>query len=443
MRTQSCSATVWNKQVRGVWLLILAALTAWSPLVRAADPQGFFQASYEGVPQYQGSAGASFDGTMSGVDPSMYGPSESLTAWPNVSVYENQFDQTWNDESLWFRDVRNGSERYVGLDLLWYHLPRPTSGADDTANRFQVGAPYLRASSSTPQIIRLTSLHNDSDISTVGFSVRAGIVNPDETGFEMSGMLLGEATTSLFQPQITSVNPPIRVQIRRFDPSNQTALPSSTLFFAEGISVGYANQVWGGQANWYTTPIIGRGSNKIRGIFGARYLGIREDLEIHGRNLADTNLSIPTRTDTYITSHVLSQLVGPQAGLRWDLGGDRLKLIGTVTGGALANIHQIDFNTVNYGGLSGGFERNSTRISPVLDLGINAELPLFQYTPILNKVPYLRDGQFRFGYNYTAVFLMDRPATTFQYTIPLPLYDNNSSQVFQFRGWNFGITWKW
>ena len=380
-----------------------------------------------------------------GVVPAQYGEAGDAYPWPAVSPYDNRFDQTRNERGLWFRQFNNSpNEFYTGVDFLAYQYKKP-GGAGNEPDK-QIGFPIRLDAFTQLRVSRLDVIADN--IGTSGLKAFWGFKAPDESGAEISGTYLGARTenipfavqTRLPQPRFNPGNPADLLNfidrtaiINRVD-LNTGFRSASPLTFDTHFRGTYHAFSYGGEANMFTTPFIGRGSNMVRGIIGARYLAVDERLNIDARDTV--------AGQTLINSSVDSHLFGPQIGARWDIGGKALKLKMHLTGGALGNFGTLKIDATNYGGRQANLEERHTHISPMLDTGIQAEMPLFGYLPVLKRIPVVKEGIFRVGFNYTAVFLMDRPADTITYGDPLPVFDTDRS-TWDLRGVNVGIQWDW
>ena len=179
----------------------------------------------------------------------------------------------------------------------------------------------------------------------------------------------------------------------------------------------------------------------FQGLYGLRYMGVNERMSITGND--------SVTKFTFIDVDVASQLIGPQAGVRWTLGGERFKIRTFFNAGALANIDNRSIRFVNYGGAadpngpkSGDINQRNSHISPMIELGIQGQAPLFSYLPFINRVPHIREGVFIIGYKWTNVYLMDRPADSITYGDPVPQIDTDR-ESWSLRSATMGIQWTW
>jgi hypothetical protein len=382
----------------------------------------------------------------------------SLNGYPSVSPYDHAYQQTRNRDGLWFEDWRDNVRHWeFGMEALTWRMRRPgyeRVGFPIPLTFFiqpagaAAGAGTAVANPALQNISRLKDLGDiRDDLFSLGLRPRLGFTSADEGGLEMSGFYAGEVQEQLILPLGTSPAPglarrPPGVAAQTLTLNYMevplvnllTGQATTTLFFDQPGVVLYDSQSWGAEAQFFTTPIYGGSGNKVRGSYGLRYIGIREGLEI---NLNDT-----LNGQTRVESSVLSHLVGPEAGLRWDLGGDRLKLTTYGKVGGLVNSHRMSLGTTNYAGRAMALTEQHTKISPMFDIGLQSEFPLLQQIPLLNKIPGLRDGLFKVGYSYTVVWMMQRPATSITWADPMPTIDDDP-QHWHVHGWNIGLNWNW
>jgi hypothetical protein len=391
-----------------------------------------------------------------------YGPSgypPSFNGYPGVSPYDHAYQQTRNQDGLWFEEWRDNVRQWeFGLEALAWRMRRPgyeRVGFPIPLTFFMQpttaaggGAGTAVADPNLQNISRLQDLGGiRDDLSSLGIRPRLGFTNADESGFEMSGFLLVEHQEELTlllgtspAPGLARRPPGVAAQTLTLNYMEiplvnlLTGQATTTLFFDRRGQVLYDSQAWGAEGQFFTTPLIGRSGNKVRGSYGLRYIGTREGLEIR----LNDSLNGQTRVDAVVNS----QLVGPEIGARWDLGGSRLRLTTYGKIGALVNTQRISLGASNYAGRDTALQEQHTKISPMIDIGLQSEFPLLQQLPLVNKVPGLRDGLFKVGYSYTAVWMMQRPASSITWADPMPVIDDDP-QRWHMHGWNIGLNWNW
>lgn len=381
----------------------------------------------------------------------------SMNGWPNVSPYDHRFQQTRNDDGLWFEDWRDQPRQYeFGVDLLFWRMRRPGAQVVGfpvplTFRRIVAGAGGAGAGVVDPASVNISRIKNlggiTDDLISPGFRPHWGYTNVDESGFEASGFYLGEKEDQTTLHLGTSPTPGLArrppgatvainelnyIEVHLVQPL--TGQANTILFFDGEGHAFYDSQSWGAEAQFFTTPFRGRGGNKWRGIYGLRYIGVREGLSIDLNDLFNG--------PTFVSSVVQSQMVGPEIGARWDLGGKNLKLTTFGKVGALVNTQMISLGVDNFAGRNARDSEQRTKISPMIDIGIQAQFPLFQQIPLVNQLPGIRDGIFHLGYSYTIVWMMQRPATSITWADPMPTIDDDP-QHWHMYGWNLGLNWTW
>jgi hypothetical protein len=222
----------------------------------------------------------------------------------------------------------------------------------------------------------------------------------------------------------------------------------------------YSAQAWGGNVTYYLGNILKRDSMQVKSFVSGRYLNITEGFAFTG---LDSGFHYAVEIDdgtfrpdgevvgplyplfrSYLESNVTSQLAGPELGLRGDIGHNgTVNLWWQAAFGLMANTERLRvkgnnignahlFNT-NFGdpatiGDESGFgtifgpafdmfaNDNSfndvethTHVSPVLSLGINAELDIFDALPVTRKLSLFDAAKLSIGYNLLFVGQLARP----------------------------------
>lgn len=173
-------------------------------------------------------------------------------------------------------------------------------------------------------------------------------------------------------------------------------------------------------------------------------------------------------------SEIDSYLTGPQVGMQFRVGGDHLRLIGKSNIGLAANYERMQLRTFGVGNpeiLNGDFGRNflfppvtasgpnplydqnsrfreeqtHLRLSPTTSHELMAEVGLFEYIPIVNRLHFLKEAKFRAGYQINVAFEVQRPNRTIEYNgFPLiPAIRNDQETRWYAESWNFGIHWNY
>jgi hypothetical protein len=145
---------------------------------------------------------------------------------------------------------------------------------------------------------------------------------------------------------------------------------------------------------------------------------------------------LDSRLESFTTSH----LAGPELGVRVDLGrSDRFNIWFQGSAGLMVNHEQLQVRGENIGNaeffspitISGSsvappldmfafdtrfndIDRHTT-VSPTFNFGVNAEIDIFPYLPIIKHLPLCDRAQLKLGYNFMAVGNLSRPASSIQW----------------------------
>ncbi len=245
----------------------------------------------------------------------------------------------------------------------------------------------------------------------------------------------------------------------------------STMKYDILYQVDIATQAGGGNVNLYLGDIYKRRSVQIKSYVSARYLYVDEYFRFRGIDSGfgyeieeedddeaptfrpeDGTVSGPYYPlfETIVQSENTSHLAGPEIGLRGDLGrgkGFHVWWQGSV--GLLVNhenlrVHGVNagnahfFNTnigdptdpsddTGFGSLFGPAfdmfsndttfddEESHTHVSPMLQLGINAEVDILGNLPLIRRIPLVEAANLTFGYNLLVVGELARPADTIRW----------------------------
>lgn len=129
---------------------------------------------------------------------------------------------------------------------------------------------------------------------------------------------------------------------------------------------------------------------------------------------------------SFLRNYTRSDMVGPEIGLRYDLGGKKFKLWGQTKFGVLANNERTRMSGDNIGMVTrqNNFNlptpennrpnrftdrQNHSHVSPIVEQSFFAEFPIFGKLPVLKRVRILKNAKFRFGYTLLSVWEVARP----------------------------------
>jgi len=245
------------------------------------------------------------------------------------------------------------------------------------------------------------------------------------------------------------------------------------------------SETFGASLTWTMSPSIRKERFMVRPTFGIRYLQVRETFRFDGQDsglsydnledledpfFSDVKLhSVPDNFDgdqdgiidnagmqepvggtgggggdddefrfiiyndptlypmtAYLENIVRSTLIGPEIGLRYELGGRKFKLWGQTKLGVLANREKISMRGDNIGMTTrqdnfnlptptdahpNRFKDNDSHshVSPLIEQSIFVEFPLFSWLPVVRRVKILRRAKFRLGYTFLFVGELARP----------------------------------
>lgn len=269
------------------------------------------------------------------------GPEAPLNAFPQMTPFEHQFQQHRVDKNgLWtFRASNDGKKYFMSMEALFGRYQDPGGALignvgtqsylqmvedelidatdQDTYDQYNdnTGLPYFDQQ----------YFNKVPKLNAPGVRIRWGWINDDDSGFELTGWWITQASSSWSAIENSTHKP---------DPANQAIMdillsppdyidPSGTgvvssipgVTTAEintvlqnelmnlgglplddgtvnGVTVPYdldfrvksISQAWGTNATWLSTPIVDKKALKVRGLAGARYMQVREGFGFVGRD---------------------------------------------------------------------------------------------------------------------------------------------------------------
>jgi hypothetical protein len=386
-------------------------------------------------------------------------------AWPQTSPFtQHRIEETFNEGGVWqYNSDDNFDRKYTfGLEYLYGQGIKP--------GVHLIGAPQFRADDffpGFPGVFAQQTTHIYPGMFHNGMRVRWGYENPDHSGVALSGFwlfensldnsrLLSQAQTGNILTLLTRGS----IVLDNGDGTGQNVPLDSQLLQKWTQSIG------GADFDYFSAPFFERNSLKLSMTFGAKYLRISEQFFVQGRDSGlgyvvtlpsgaisyntVTFVGIPPYT-LFINSTTTSNLVGPQLGLRYELGGDRLRFWGATKFAVAGNIEHINVSGSN---VVQGFQvgsvtapptthtQNSTHVAPIFDTSINMEFPVFSMIPWVNKMALFKTANLRIGYNWVYAWEISRAVNVIRYTYADPTIGNGRT-AFQFNAVNFGVDWKW
>jgi len=273
--------------------------------------------------------------------------------------------------------------------------------------------------------------------------------------------------------------------------------------FGDGSTAKYdvlfqmRNTVEAAGANFslYQQPLYKNGGIKVRPLWGLRYQYIGEGFHFKGvdsgfnyeltgvttggttgsttgttytgRPVSTTMVALYNQYEARLNNTVQSHIAGPEIGLRFDLGENSsgFKIWGETNLGLAVNSEEIHLWGDNIGDplfdarLNGNTpprmldpandstfnsKVNSAHVSPMFQQSVFADMDLLSAIPVIRKMPLFEYATFRFGYTFTWVGEVSRPAETINWQ-GFPLYP----EIKRTRsGWhanqlNFALDWKY
>lgn len=346
-----------------------------------------------------------------------------------------------------------------------------------------------------------------------------GWTNPDSSGVEATGWFVGPSSAKFFlgdqrpfNSTLFDINPDVVLdRLHAFAglplagaDTDGDGLPGVVMPFDIYYRLQYSTQSGGANIDWITTPIIDKPAFMMRAMYGARYMAIRETFQFDG---ADSGLgytinfpssgtsggnnggngstgtsngflspagatSLEPLVDlnimqSMLVSSVTTQLAGPEAGFRFDIGRDRFKIWTTSKLGLLVNYSSRNLSGYNIGdayylntnpnvpGLTTmprnnpaatkfAHQDSTTALSPLFEQSIFGKAKLFQYVPVLKKSKILSSADFQAGYTVIVVGNVYRPSQDIDwqaYPVSPLLRDKRGSFITS--NYSFGMSWEY
>lgn len=362
--------------------------------------------------------------------------------WPQISPFDNAFDQHYQKDGLWYRFASNEFQRFVIVEGMatWFRRPSGAYIGDPTVDGNVFFAPGAQSAGFYPFApANLRQRFDDRWDAVAGIKARLGHMNPDGSGVELTGWYGGikEPTFTFGDPnlhpgditRLRANNPGLPMQV---PPGPSGVFSNVNAPYDMSVVIGYSTEAFGGSLTWYSSRAWDLAALKIRPIMGIRYMGLREKLTFHGRGSGqDITVSFPPGTTATGTggpiappfegsfhSVARNHLLGPEIGLRLDIGGETLKVINE-TKVAVAGVYEhISLDGKGLGnGLNPTYDPlrtfgNSERhghISPVIEETISVEANVFGYVPVLKRIALFDRARVRVGYTFVWAAELQRP----------------------------------
>ncbi len=313
--------------------------------------------------------------------------------------------------------------------------------------------------------------------------------------------VLDRTLLNLYGLPTTSGNTPIVVK-------GETAPYDLEFILRQTINTGGAN------AAWAFSPVYDNDNIKVRPIFGGRYFRIDETFQFNGESTllsytddgdGDTPVNakvflpgdgiIPTTPPirtyvapigptslivySYINSHVVSNLSGPDLGFQYELGRTKgIQVTGSTRVAAMFNNEKLKMSGDNIGNFMGievvpdpvtgdniatrmyntettqgpslnafSDTASSTHLSPLLEQSLNAQIPIFDRVPVLRDMWQLEDAKLSLGWTFLLIGQVADPNDSIVYnSSPVSgefLHFKAERNAFYQNTFNVGINWSY
>jgi hypothetical protein len=268
--------------------------------------------------------------------------------------------------------------------------------------------------------------------------------------------------------------------------------------FDMGVFIRYTTQLGGVNTDWSFNPIYERNAIKLRPLLGARYFYLNEKFSFDGYDSGlgytvstssaggqnggnggggggtttggyltptalDPLFSTPNVLHAQLISTDISQMGGPEAGFRFDLGRSNAKfqMWGNTKFGALANVANRQITGYNIGNAFNIIAPNtvpampndpyatafytsktSTTLSPMFEQSVNVKFPIFNLVPYINKMEVFERAQLQAGYTFLFIGSVYRPDNTIVWNqYPRTPQLNGTTTSFYNSNFSLGVQW--
>ncbi len=389
-----------------------------------------------------------------------------------------------------------------------------TGGGNGGGNGGSTGSPVIFGSLSTGIL--------PDDLFSNGIRGSWGWFNPDDTGFVVSGFALNRTTSSYglvdsqlnLDPNSQNYNPLLHLHawfglpLAGADTDNTSfnqlaqANDGAVIPYDMSVRFAFSTRLAGANTDWYFNPVYEGQSFKLRPLGGARYIRLQENFlfDAYDSGLAYTvassstgggggggttgtatsgflspsALTTPFNTPNILHSRLdsatLSNMAGPEIGLRLDLGGKKFQLWAQTKVGLLANVTERrvsgygignNFNITNSTTAIGtvntvpvmpndpsrtGFNNSqtTTTMTPMFEQQFNIKMPVFNLVPYLNKLEAFEKASLTAG--YTFLYLQDvyRPHNSIAWNqYPNTPQLTNQKSNYYTSLFNVGVEWQY
>ena len=420
--------------------------------------EGYAPAGYEGGGYPDGSYVDPAQGyypqpLTQGYPPQMM-PPPNTNYWPEVSPFaEPIMDKTYRQNGIWMHEGVTGERKYMfSAEYMKVGFNRP--GTDLIG---EPGVYPLFGGGFFAQPVNASVFANGNDLTSDGTRAKFSIQNPDSSSLELSAFWVAEGK-QIYQPL-----PPRNLR----DPSNPTnergflglddGAFGTRLHFDTDFRMTYKAQSWGSDILWTTMPAFETLGFKVRPLFGVKYLTIREQFGLYGANTAIGNIFGNQPYETTLTSQTRSNLLGPQVGIRYEVGGNVFTLSGQTGLAVMANHETIQLYGDNM--LDGVGQpipiptpsnpkpntfrdaQAHTHISPIFLQDFYFKGKVFKALPIFNDIAFFANADMLIGYNFVLVGNVARPTKLIDWRVDSPRIDLSHSRWYM-QAVTWGMQWQ-
>lgn len=390
--------------------------------------------------------------------------------WPQVSPFDEPvMDRTYRQNGIWMNDSIYANRTYAfSLEYMRVGFNRP--GTDTIGDR-NIGVPAIFSGA---RVVNTGVFANGEDFLSDGLRGKFIIQNADSSTMEMSAFWVGESESNFHPGGRADPTDTTTLQPRGFIGLNNGTDEGVALPFDSDFKLAYKQQAFGADLTWTTMPAYETSGFRLRPMFGAKFLNVRELFQLHGENsnLIFTGVSgggalpgtvgpNPFGNPAYasdLTSRTKSFLGGPEIGVGYEIGGRNFLLSGRSRLAVAVNHERVELFGNNIGdGFEAGFPqptplnpkpaafsdaRSTTHVSPIFSQDFYFKGKVFKHLPILNDSPLLANADLLVGYNFILVGNMVRPTKVIDWRVDNPKIDLSHSRWYM-QAVTFGLQWQY
>lgn len=430
------------------------------------DGQGFAPLGYQG--EVDPSVPSAVPPPMMPAYPPPMMP-QGTNYWPQVSPFEQPvMERTYRQRGIWVNDAIYDNRTYLfNLEYMKVGFNRPGT---DMIGSSRVGVP--------------TNLSNYRQVNTGVFSsgedflsdgLRGTFImrNGDSSTLELSAFYVAESRSEYLPFGSGDISDLTSLRARGFIGLEDGTVEGLGVAFDTEFKLGYKQQAIGGDILWSTMPVYETTGIKLRPVFGLKYLKIREQFTLHGEDSAldylGDAIGAPIGTvspnpfgnpafASDLKARTVSDLAGPEIGIRYEVGGNHFLLSGQSRLAVAANHEVFNLNGNQIGdGIVQGFptptpanpkpsafadKRSQTHVSPIFSQDFNFKAKIFRHLPILNDLPLLADANMLVGYNFVLVGNVARPTKGIDWRANNPRIETVHSRWYM-QSATFGLQWEY